>query len=137
LREETGMTLLLTTHLMDEAERCDRLAILDRGRLVALDSPAALRQVVGGMVLTLTLAADASPEDARQLAEQLARRCPEAATPPSAQGRVVRLEDPHAAPLAHEIARELGDRLQSLTIGQPTLDDVFVHLTGRHLQRDA
>src|SRR6185369_16750875 len=53
LRSEQGTTVLVTTHLMDEAERCDRLAILDRGRVVAIDTPDAMRSRIGGDVLTI------------------------------------------------------------------------------------
>jgi len=53
LRKKDGMTALLTTHIMEEADRCDRLAIIDRGRLVAVDTPHALKERVGGDVITV------------------------------------------------------------------------------------
>jgi ABC-2 type transport system ATP-binding protein len=53
LRDKDGVTILLTTHIMDEAERCNRLALLDHGKLVALDRPAALKEQVGGDVITV------------------------------------------------------------------------------------
>src|SRR6185437_1657324 len=54
IREKDGTTILVTTHLMDEAEHCNRLAIMDRGRLIACDTPLALKDQIGGDVLTLT-----------------------------------------------------------------------------------
>src|SRR5690606_20867433 len=68
LRTETGVTILVTTHLMEEAEHCDRLGILDRGRMVALGTPDKLRQSVGGDCLTIRSPAPA--ELARQLTER-------------------------------------------------------------------
>ena len=68
LRDEAGVTVLVTTHLMEEAEHCDKLAILDSGRLVALGTPAELRGQIGGDCLTIQTAA---PEDlARRIAER-------------------------------------------------------------------
>ncbi len=60
LRDEAGVTILVTTHLMEEAEHCDKLAILDSGRLVALGTPAELRGAIGGDCLTIQTA---SPDD--------------------------------------------------------------------------
>src|SRR6185295_17813244 len=54
IRDEQGVTVLLTTHLMDEADRCDRLAILNHGVLLACDTPAAMKQRIGGDVITLS-----------------------------------------------------------------------------------
>ncbi|MEK7817925.1 MAG: ATP-binding cassette domain-containing protein, partial [Actinomycetota bacterium] len=56
LRAEYGITIFLTTHYMDEAENCDRIAIIDDGRIVALDTPGELKRGVGGDVITLTIA---------------------------------------------------------------------------------
>src|SRR5262249_19870059 len=68
LRDEDGMTILLTTHLMGEADRCNRIAILDQGRLVALSAPQQLKEQIGGDVITV---ATAQPES---LADQVAKR---------------------------------------------------------------
>src|SRR5262249_49806355 len=72
LRQEAGVTVLVTTHLMEEAERCDRLGILDSGRLVALGTPAELRNSIGGDCLTIQSGAPA--ELARQISEKFGLR---------------------------------------------------------------
>src|SRR6185503_9443850 len=53
-RQQQNLTILLTTHLMDEADKCDRLAIMDKGKLIALGTPAELKQQISGDILTLT-----------------------------------------------------------------------------------
>ena len=71
LRDQEGVSILVTTHLMEEAEHCDRLAILNQGKLVALGSPAQLKSAIGGDVV---LFETASPEAARSLAERMGAR---------------------------------------------------------------
>lgn len=122
LQREDGVTTLVTTHLMEEAERCDRLAILDAGRLVAEGEPDALRAAVGGDVLTLSAA---SPEE---LAEAVRGRFD--LQPTVLDGRV-RIE----APAGHEALRDVmaafGDDVTQVTLGKPTLGDVFTARTGK------
>ena len=72
LRDQRGQTIALTTHLMEEAEKCDRLAIMAKGKIVAVDTPAALKARIGGDVITLSLR-DAQ-EDAEALCRQIAER---------------------------------------------------------------
>jgi len=120
LRDADGVTVVLTTHDLEEAERCDRVAILDRGRLVALDAPEGLKARVGGDVLVLQAAA---PD---RLREAVQRRF-------GLEGQVVdgmlRLERARG----HELVGALVDafpEIHAITYGKPTLGDVFVHLTG-------
>jgi ABC-2 type transport system ATP-binding protein len=126
-----GTTLALTTHLLDEAERCDRVAILDHGHLLAIDSPANLKNLVGGEVVTLepTPAPDNSAENlARQVAEHFGPFDGDGA-PRAVSGRV-RFEMVGAAEMVADLSHELPGRIQRITLGQPTLEDVFLHLTG-------
>ena len=121
LRQEQQVTILVTTHLMDEAEHCDRLAILDHGRLVTLGTPAALRQTLGGDCLKLN-----SPDP-----ERLARLVTERfGLVPMIVDRELRIE--HAA--GHELLRDLvaafPDDIQSVVLSKPTLEDVFIAQTG-------
>ena len=102
LRESDGVTIVLTTHYMEEAERCDRIGVLDRGRLVAIAPPGELKQRVGGDVMVISAAA---PE---ALAQKIAQRL---------QVRAALVD-------------EFGGEIESITFGRPTLEDVFVHLTG-------
>jgi ABC-2 type transport system ATP-binding protein len=121
LRDAEDLTVVLTTHDLEEAERCDRLAILDRGRLVALDTPDALKAEVGGEVLVLRAR---RPE---ALAAELRGRF-------GLEARLVdgtlRVERPRAHALVPELAEAFADELEQITCGRPTLADVFVHRTG-------
>lgn len=125
LRRDCGMTCILSTHLMDEAESCDRVAILDRGRLVALDTPAALKACVGGDVLTIF---SDHPESLEAILRETfgveARRV----------GRTLRVEHPKAHELAANLGSSYGDRIAQITISRPSLDDVFIHITGHRME---
>ena len=128
LQREDGVTTLVTTHLMEEAERCDRLLILDAGRKVAEGTPDALRAEVGGDVLTLSTA------DPDGLADAVRGRFP--FDPAVIDGRV-RVE----APAGHEALRDVmaafGDRVDQVTLGKPTLGDVFTARTGKRFEAGA
>jgi ABC-2 type transport system ATP-binding protein len=124
LQARDGLTVALTTHLMEEAETCGRLAILDQGRRVALDTPEALKQEVGGDVVT------AETEDPDALAADVRERFGVEAT--VAGGRV-RVERPRGHEFVATMAEAFPGRIRSVAVGRPTLEDVFVHLTGREL----
>ena len=128
LQREQGVTVLVTTHLMDEAERCDRLAILDRGQIVACDSPARLRQTLGGDCLTIRAI------DPQQLAQQIHERC---GVTPKIVGDVLRLEHPAALELFRDIAEPFRDQIASIALSKPTLEDVFIERTGHRFWDDA
>lgn len=127
LQREQGVTVLVTTHLMDEAERCDRLAILDRGRVVACDAPSRLRQALGGDCLTIR-AADPQP-----LAEQIQERF---GLTSRIMGDVIRLEHPTAIDLLREIASEFREQIAAISLSKPTLEDVFIERTGHRFWDD-
>lgn len=127
LRGRRGLTCLLTTHLMEEAESCDRVAILDEGRLVAHDSPRALKQAVGGEVLTLL--ADRPDELAEDIRRQFSLNV-------QRFGELLRIEASHGHELAARLGQKYGDRLTSITVGRPTLEDVFAKFTGHRLGRE-
>lgn len=118
---DVGTTVLLTTHLMEEAERCDRIGILDCGRLVALDAPDALRRAVGGDVVTVRTLEP----------EELARTIRETwhVDAKVADG-TVRCEHPDGYSLVSRLA-ELGrQKISAVSVARPTLEDVFFDLTG-------
>ena len=121
LRERRAVTIVLTTHLLEEAERADRLAILHAGRLVALGTPAALRAEVGGDSLTLR-----SPDlvalerDLRERFQLAPLRLPDA----------LRLEVAQGHALVPRLVEAFGPRITSLTLAGPTLEDVFIARTG-------
>ncbi|GIK16775.1 MAG: ABC transporter [Planctomycetota bacterium] len=125
LRRERGLTCLMTTHLMDEAEGCDRVAILDRGRLVALDAPSALKACVGGEVVKV------QAEDAGAVAARIRE---EFGLAPQETDRGLCIADPRGHALAARLAERFGDRIRSITVSRPSLEDVFLRLTGRRFE---
>ncbi|BDP44192.1 multidrug ABC transporter ATP-binding protein (plasmid) [Deinococcus aetherius] len=125
LRRETGVSLLLTTHQIEEAEGADLVAIVDRGEVLAFGPPAELRERHGGTVVTLR---GARPE----LRARLERRYPGNV---EGSGDTLRLRVPDAGPLMASLAPELGD-LGGLSVQPPSLEDVFLDLTGRALRED-
>lgn len=133
LRDEADVTVALTTHLMDEADRCDRLAIISRGKLAAIDTPARLKALIGNDVLALELAGDATPELARSLRDEIDRRF--APWPPGGEPRVkdatIHLERADGAAFVAQLASAFPGRLRRLSVGSPSLETAFLHLTGR------
>ncbi|MGH9465180.1 MAG: ATP-binding cassette domain-containing protein, partial [Thermoanaerobaculia bacterium] len=125
LREEEGVTILLTTHFIEEADRCDRLLLLDRGRVVAQGTPEALKRGLGGEVVTLTAA------DPEALASELAQRFGVRA---EVSNDEVRFVHPAARGLVARLADSLAGRYRSLTVAEPTLEHVFLARTGRGLE---
>jgi ABC-2 type transport system ATP-binding protein len=121
LQQEAGVTVLVTTHLMEEAERCDRLAILDSGRLVAWGTPAELRQSIGGDCLTIQTAEPA------ELARRIARRFDIRA---AVVGGQVRIEIENGHEFVGRLVGEFGPEISSVALGKPTLEDVFIERTG-------
>jgi len=124
LRRQDGTTVILTTHLMEEAAGCDRVAILDQGRLVALDTPAALTAAIGGDVVLVTT------PDAIGLAERIGRRFSVKAE--VVNGRV-RIERDRAHEFITDLVESFPGEIDAVTFGKPTLEDVFVHYTGHRL----
>lgn len=126
-----GTTVLLTTHLFDEAEEAGRIGILDRGRLVALGAPSDLKREVGGDVLVL--ATESDEEAAALAAEVSASLGPDLAPKPgrvAAVGATVRVERPDGPALVPVLAAAFPGRFRYLTLGAPSLEDVFVDRTG-------
>ena len=125
LRHQRPVTVVLTTHLLDEADRADRIAILDGGKLVALDAPETLKATVGGD--TITLRVD-DPEGCAELIRQhlgLDVRVLE---------QELRLEHPDGHRLIPQLVELLGGRVQAVHLGRPTLEDVFIAHTGHRFR---
>lgn len=121
LREQRGVTILLTTHLMDEAERCDRLAILNRGELIALGTPGELRSRVGGDCVVFETPA---PDSLAELLEQMTGR------PVQSLAGSVRIEIEDGATVLQQVLTAHSNLVERASVGRPTLEDVFIHLTG-------
>jgi len=123
-----GTAVLLTTHLFDEADAAHRIGILDRGRLVALGAPAALKAEVGGDVVTVEAREEG---DAPALAGEIEARFGADAGKVAAVGSTVRVERPQAHTFVPALVEAFPGRFRSLTLGAPSLEDVFIDRTGR------
>jgi ABC-2 type transport system ATP-binding protein len=127
LRDTTGATIILTTHLLEEADKCDRLCVMDRGKVVAVDSPTALRDQMRGE--TLTLQGNAPEELIREVQQRLGL----AGTLVDGAIRFAVDDGPQWVP---RLAEAFPGRLTSITVGKPTLEDFFVAKTGRRFDRE-
>ncbi len=122
LRTERGVTVLATTHILEEAERCDRLALLDHGLVVAQGTPAELRSSIGGDCVTLR---SANPD---RLASLLGESF---GITPQKIDETLRLEIADGQNFLKEVIGRFPDEIVSFTWGKPTLEDVFIRRTGR------
>jgi len=120
LREQEGVTILLTTHFMEDAERCDRVGILHEGKLVALGAPDALTQSIGGDIVVIQ-----SP-DPHGLQKKLRERFGCEAT---VVDGILRVERPRGHEFIRDIVEAFPGEITSAAFGRPTLEDVFIHLT--------
>jgi len=127
LREQEGLTIFLTTQYLDEAEYCARIAIIDRGQIVALDTPDGLKRSVGGDLITF------STEDNERAAAEVRSRYGAEVT---LSDGLVRFHAPHGETFLPEFVRTFPLRLLSVGLRRPSLDDVFLKVTGHEL-RDA
>ena len=127
LRRQEDLTIFLTTHYMDEAENCDRIAIMDAGQIVALDTPVALKSSIGTDRIRLNTA-----DDAAAAAAIASRFGLHATTGPD--GLVLQVADGEA--FVPRLLADLGVAVRSVSVTRPTLDDVFMGYTGRTI-RDA
>ena len=128
LREKYGTTLFLTTHYMDEAENCDRIAIVDHGLIVALATPAALKQRVGKDQIAARTA------DPAGLARLLSEKYGLTSTP--ADGGLTFLVEEGDAFIVKLLTAPDRPPLEGISVRRPTLDDVFLSLTGRQIRAE-
>lgn len=125
LRQQQGLTVLLTTHLLDEAERCDRLMLIHKGLRVAEGTPAELKSIIGGEVVEFEPAGPA---------EELARLMGESFRVQAAvHDALVRVDVPQAHRFAADAVERLPGRIKGVHFHEPTLEDVFLLLTGARL----
>jgi ABC-2 type transport system ATP-binding protein len=124
LRRREQITIFLTTHYMDEAERCDRIAIVDQGRIVALGAPADLKATVGEDHVVATTADDAAV---------VGRIRDELGVPASCDESGVTVLASDGAQFVPRLF-ELGIEVHSVTVARPTLDDVFLAYTGNRMR---
>jgi len=127
LPKQRGVTIFMTTHYMDEAEYCDRIAIIDHGLIQAVGTPDELKAMVGGDVVTITTADNAAA------APQIAAL---AGSDPIADNGTLRVEVPDGAAFVPRLVRETSVEVRSVAFHRPSLDDVFLKLTGRAIREE-
>jgi ABC-2 type transport system ATP-binding protein len=127
LRRQEGITVFLTTHYMDEAEHCDRIGVMDHARLIALDTPAALKQNVGGDVVRISTSDDSGAFAYLERLETSNLQRDDTG---------LRFELQGADETLPRIIRELPFDVHSMEVARPTLEDVFLKLTGRAIREE-
>ena len=134
LRDEERVSVMVTTHLMEEAQRCDRLAILNEGKLVALGTPAELKREIGGDVIWVE-----ATRDARELAQRVSQRfnVEAVAIGNDDSDSKIRIEIENGHRFIAELAEAFPGEIQTVTISKPTLEDVFIHRTGHRFWTEA
>ena len=125
LREQEQLTIFLTTQYLDEAEYCERIAIIDRGKIIALDSPDGLKRAVGGDLISFSTA------DLAAAAEEVRSRYGLDSTVRDGQ---VRFHVAAGDRFLPEFVRTFPEQLLSISLQRPSLDDVFITLTGREIR---
>src|SRR5215471_12215247 len=128
LRDEERVSILVTTHLMEEAEGCDRLAIMNEGKLVALGTPADLRHEIGGDVIVL----DAHHPEA--LARKIESRF---GMTTQVVGGKVRMERENGHRFITDVVEAFPGEIEAVSVSKPTLEDVFIHRTGHRFWTEA
>lgn len=128
LRSREGVTILLTTHILDEADRCDRLALLHQGRVVAEGTPARLRSGIGGDVVVLQAAEVA---EAAALALRIETRF---GLKPVVVDGALRVEIANGHRFITEVVEAFPGAIDSVGLHKPTLEDVFIRETGASIE---
>jgi ABC-2 type transport system ATP-binding protein len=126
IRARRSLTVLLTTHILEEAEHCTRLMLLHEGKKVAEDTPAALKARVGGDVVALT-----ATGKAEELCEKVQRRFPVIA---HVADSIVRVEIPDGHRFVADVVEAFPGMIDAVALHKPSLEDVFLDLTGATIE---
>lgn len=127
LRRREGTTIFLTTHYMDEAEKAERIAIIDHGKLVVMDTPEKLKRVVGKDIISVkTDDNDIAAEEIQSRYQTKARH----------DGDELVFEVSNGEKFLPTFIREFGTKIISISLRRPTLEDVFLKLTGREIREE-
>ena len=127
LRDKERVTVLITTHLMEEAERCDRLAILNEGKVVALGTPDELKHEIGGDVILF------DSKDPESLAQRIRARF---GLDAQVLQRQVRVERENGHRFVTDVVEAFPGEIEAVSMSKPTLEDVFIHRTGHRFWTD-
>jgi len=125
LRKQNNLTIFLTTHYMDEAENCDRITIIDHGRIIALDTPDKLKDALGGDMVTL------QAEDNGAAALELKERYN---LSPIIENGTITFTISQGDKFLPKLIGNFNQPLLSINVRRPTLDDVFLQKTGRAIR---
>jgi ABC-2 type transport system ATP-binding protein len=125
LRDEAGVTVFMTTHYLDEAENCDRITIIDHGRIQAIDTPAALKRRIGGDLIIV--------EGDAELGQDLEVRY---GVRVQAVDGTFHFQVSGGAEFVPRLVLDFKGRVRSVQVKQPSLDDVFLQLTGRAIREE-
>ncbi|AIF70015.1 ABC transporter ATP-binding protein [Palaeococcus pacificus DY20341] len=132
MKEEHNMTIFLTTHYMDEAEQlADRIAIIDHGKIIAEGTAEELKKLVGNDVIYVRIAN--GKESTQCLNAEFIRGCK---VLPDGRVRLEVINAAEALPELFELAQQSGIKILEVTYHRPTLNDVFLYLTGRELREE-
>lgn len=126
LRRERDITLIITTHYIEEVENCDRVCVIDRGKILALDTPAALKQTHGEQIIRVT------PINA-ETSVAIQARFPQTLSTP--EGGIV-ISDTTGT-VSEQLLAEFGQKLRSVNLERSSLESVFLNLTGRAIRDQA
>lgn len=127
LREKQGLTIFLTTHYMEEAEHSDRIAVIDNGKIIAVDTPDNLKDRVGGD--TVTISSDNNELVERELREKFSLA-------PVKEGNLISVKVQSGERFIPQFLQGVETSIQSLKLTRPTLEDVFLQLTGRQIREE-
>jgi len=127
LKKEQQMTIFMTTHYMNEAEYCDRIGIIDYGKIVVLDTPANLKKQVGGDIISM------KGQDNESLKKELINKYKKEV---KQENGFLQLEVEDGEEFMPRLFNELDNRINSIELRKPTLDDVFLSLTGRTIREE-
>lgn len=127
LKREKEMTIFMTTHYMNEAEYCDRIAIIDHGKIVALDTPMNLKKQVGGDIIRMT------SRQKDNLKIELERRY---GLEIKEEDGALQIEITDGEKFLPRLFNELDTKIDSIELRKPTLDDVFLYMTGHAIREE-
>ena len=127
LREVHRMTIFMTTHYMNEAEYCSRIAIIDRGKIIALDTPNRLKKRVGGDIIQMKSGEKEKLEAEIRKKYRLKTKM---------EGEILQIEVTDGEKFLPRLFNDLNTKISSIELRKPTLEDVFLKLTGRKIREE-
>jgi len=128
VRKKKDITIFLTTQYLNEAENCDRVAIIDHGKIIALDTPGNLKKMIGGDIITI------KTEDNEKAETEFKQRFPEYSI--KRLGKEIKIEVDQGDEFLPILVKSLPSKIISMELRRPTLEDVFLELTGRQIREN-